>query len=81
MRYEFGLSGNHLSASYKASDFCWQIRLDFLEHLTEYIKDISIYSLFLVSLCHNYTVKELKSLLHLLHPVTRPLHVRQGDLA
>ena len=29
----FGLSGNHFSASYKASDFCWQIRLYFLEHL------------------------------------------------
>ena len=30
----FGLSGNHFSASYKASDFCWQNRLEFLEHLT-----------------------------------------------
>ena len=24
----------HINASYKASDFCWQIRLYFLEHLT-----------------------------------------------
>ena len=30
----FGLSGNHFSASYKAPDFCWQNRLNFLEHLT-----------------------------------------------
>ena len=27
------LAGNHFSASYKASDFCWQTILYFLEHL------------------------------------------------
>ena len=31
--WHFGVSGNHFSASYKASDFCWQITLYFLEHL------------------------------------------------
>ena len=30
---KFGLSGNHFSASYKASDFCWQTIVNFLEHL------------------------------------------------
>ena len=29
----FGLSGNHFSASYEASEFCWQIVLNFLQHL------------------------------------------------
>ena len=29
----FGLTGNHFSASYKASDFCWQNILDFPQHL------------------------------------------------
>ena len=31
---QFQLSGNHFSASSKASDFCWQTRLDIPEHLT-----------------------------------------------
>ena len=30
---QFQLSGNHFSASYKASDFCWQTRLCCLQHL------------------------------------------------
>ena len=29
----FGLSGNHFSASYEAPEFCWQIGLNFLQHL------------------------------------------------
>ena len=30
---QFKLSGNHISASYEASEFCWQIGLNFLQHL------------------------------------------------
>ena len=30
LSYNFG---KHFSASYKASDFCWQNRLDFPQHL------------------------------------------------
>ena len=30
---QFRLSGNHFSASYEASEFCWQIRLNFPQHL------------------------------------------------
>ena len=33
-------TGNHFSASYEASDFCWQIGLYFLQHLrTSHITD------------------------------------------
>ena len=33
---QFWLSGNHFSASYEASDFCWQIGLNFLQYLRPY---------------------------------------------
>ena len=53
MSYIFGklwhfitLSGNHFSASYKVSDFCWQTILYFLEHLrpSHILKAISLFS-------------------------------------
>ena len=36
----FGLSGNHSSASYETSEFCWQIALNFQQHLRPCHNDI-----------------------------------------
>ena len=35
-KLSFWLSGNHFSASSEASEFCWQIGLNFLQHLRPY---------------------------------------------
>ena len=37
---QFGLSGNHFSASYEASEFCLQIALNSLQHLRRYHKKL-----------------------------------------
>ena len=41
---QFKLSGNHFNASYEASEFCWQIGFNFLQH---------IYNRFFDTVCHS----------------------------
>ena len=45
----FGLSKKHFSASCEASEFCWQIGLNFLQHLRPYlIQSIFLQLIFLM---------------------------------
>ena len=46
---QFQLLGNHFSASFDASEFCWQIGLNFLQHLRPYlIQSIFLQLIFLM---------------------------------